>query len=128
MQGLPHHYPVTAATTTEGYVDLTSAGLDVIQAAPPAEFGSPGDRWSPETLSVAAVACCFLLTLKAIARPSKWPWVSLRCAVAGVLDRIYNTSHFMVFSLPAVLDALRRTDQQEAWYLLGKAEHGCLIA
>ncbi len=127
MQGLPHRYAVTAATTTEGYVDITSTGLERIESAPPAEFGGPGDRWSPETLLVAAVADCFLLTFKAIARASKLPWVSLSCDVDGVLDRVDKKTQFTEFSLRVVLDAPRGTDEQKARRLLEKAEHACLI-
>jgi len=127
MQGLPHHYAVTAATTTADYVDITSAGLERIESAPPAEFGGPGDRWSPETLLVAAVADCFILTFKAIARASKLPWVSLSCEVDGVLDRVDRTTQFTEFSLRVVLDVARGTDEQKARRLLEKAEHACLI-
>ena len=127
MQGLPHRYAVTAATTTTENVDITCAGLERIESAPPAEFGGPGDRWSPETLLVAAVADCFILTFKAIARASKLPWVSLSCEVDGVLDRVDRTTQFTEFSLRVVLDVPRGTDEQKARRLLEKAEHACLI-
>ncbi len=127
MQNLPHHYAVTAATSTDGYVDLTSMGLERIESAPPAEFGGPGDRWSPETLLVAAVADCFILTFKAIARASKFDWISLSCEVDGVLDRVDNATKFTGFALRVVLDAPHGTDELKARSLLEKAEHVCLI-
>lgn len=127
MQNLPHHYAVTASVTTEGYVDLASSGLEAIESAPPAEFGGPGDRWSPETLLVAAVADCFILTFKAIARASKFDWVSLSCDVEGVLDRIDKVTQFTGFTLRVVLDAPHGTDESKAMHLLEKAEHACLI-
>ena len=127
MQNLPHHYAVTASTTTEGEIDLTSPGLAKIVSAPPAEFGGPGDRWSPETLLVAAVADCFILTFRAIARASKLDWISLSCDVEGVLDRIDNVTQFTGFTLRVVLDAPHGTDESKAKRLLEKAEHGCLI-
>jgi organic hydroperoxide reductase OsmC/OhrA len=127
MKNLPHHYAVAATAGTEGNVDLTSPGLTRIDSAPPAEFGGPGDRWSPETLLVAAVADCFILTFRAIARASKLDWVSLSCDVDGALDRVDNVTRFTEFRLRAVLDAPPGTDEQKALRLLEKSERSCLI-
>lgn len=127
MQNLPHHYAVTATAGTEGNVDLTSPGVPAIESAPPAEFGGPGDRWSPETLLCAAVADCFILTFRAIARASKMDWVSLTCNVDGNLDRIDSATQFTDFSLHAVLDVPQGTDESKAMRLLEKSEHACLI-
>ena len=127
MQNLPHHYAVAATTSSEGNVDLTSPGLTRIDSAPPAEFGGPGHHWSPETLLVAAVADCFILTFKAIARASKLDWESLSCDVDGVLDRVDNVTQFKEFRLRVVLDAPQGTDEQKAMRLLEKSESACLI-
>jgi len=127
MKDLPHHYEVAATTSTKGNVDLTSPGLSCIDSAPPAEFGGPGDRWSPETLLVAAVADCFILTFRAIARASKLDWVSLSCDVDGILDRVDNVTRFTEFRLRAVLDAPPGTDERKALRLLEKSERSCLI-
>ena len=127
MKSLPHHYAVAATSSAKGNVDLTSPGLTRIDSAPPADFGGPGDRWSPETLLVAAVADCFILTFRAIARASKLDWVSLSCDVDGVLDRVDNVTRFTEFRLRAVLDAPPGTDEQKALRLLEKSERSCLI-
>lgn len=66
MQPFPHHYSIVAAAATEGDVALRGDRLPPIFSAPPKEFGGPGDRWSPETLFVAAVADCFMLTFRGI--------------------------------------------------------------
>ena len=63
MHPYPHVYTVRATADPEGDVPVDSAGLPTLTTAPPAEFDGPGDRWSPETLLVAAVADCFLLSL-----------------------------------------------------------------
>lgn len=68
MQALPHHYSVTAAAAADGDVTLRSAGIPSLQSSSPVQFDGPGDRWSPETLLVAAVGDCLILTFKAIAR------------------------------------------------------------
>ena len=99
MQNLPHRYRVSAAVEAESAVQLTSNGLPALESAAPAEFGGPGDKWSPETLLVAAVADCFILTFKAIARASKFSWVSLSCAVEGTLDTIDRLTQFTTFEV-----------------------------
>jgi len=92
MQAYPHHYHAAAHIRTGVNVSLESPGLERIESAAPAEYGGPGNLWSPETLLVAAVADCFVLTFKAIARASSLEWVSLQCQVEGVLDRVGSTS------------------------------------
>ena len=127
MQDLPHNYLVAATASSKGNVDLTSPGLARIDSAPPSEFGGPGDRWSPETLLVAAVADCFILSFKGIARASKMDWVSLNCEVDGVLDRVDRLTQFTEFRLHVVLDVPQGTNEQKAMRLLVKSEHSCLI-
>ena len=127
MQSYPHHYAVTANAAREGNVDLSSEGLAPISSAPPAEFGGPGDKWSPETLLVAAVADCFILTFRAIARASKLEWIALSCEVEGVLDRVDNVTRFTELKVHAALNVPAGTDEQHALRILEKSEHGCLI-
>lgn len=127
MQDLPHNYAVTASARADGNVDLTSPGLTPIESAPPVEFGGPGDCWSPETLLVAAVADCFILTFNAIARASKMDWLSLTCDVEGILDRVDNITQFIEFRMRAVLDAPQGTDENKAVRILEKSERACLI-
>lgn len=127
MQKLPHHYKVAAAASPEENVSLTSPGLEPIESAGPAEFGGPGDLWSPETLLVAAVADCFILTFKAIARASKLEWVSLDCAAEGVLDRVDNVSRFTEMNLRVVLEVPPGSDEKKCRLLLEKSERVCLI-
>jgi len=127
MQKLPHFYAVTATANIEENIDLTSPGLTRIESAAPTEFGGPGDRWSPETLLVAAVADCFILTFKAIARASKMDWVSLSCHVDGTLDRINSVTLFTEFRLCVVLDMPQGADEQKAMRLIKKSEDACLV-
>ena len=88
MQDYPHRYKAAAQGAAEGVIDTGSPGLESIPAMPPPEFDGPGDKWSPETLLVASVANCFILTFRAVARASKFEWSSLTVEVDGVLDRI----------------------------------------
>ena len=127
MQDLPHHYRVTAAAESEGDVVLAAERLGTITSAPPAEFGGPGDKWSPETLLVAAVGDCFILTFRAIARASKLSWTSLRCEVKGDLERRDGVTRFTRFVLRATLSVPHETKEDRARRLLEKAEQSCLI-
>lgn len=127
MQDLPHKYAVAASAQAEGNVELSSAGLDALESAAPAEFGGPGDRWSPETLLVAAVADCFILSFKAIARGFKFEWDAISCDVDAVLDRVDGVTRFTEFAQRVVLDVPAGSDEAKAMRLLEKAEHVCLI-
>lgn len=127
MQDLPHHYRVTAAAQSEGDVILAGERLGTIASAPPAEFGGPGDKWSPETLLVAALADCFILTFRAIARASKLSWNSLHCEVKGDLERQDGVTRFTRFDVRATLAIPPEVNEERAHRLLEKAERSCLI-
>ena len=128
MQPFPHRYDVSARATAEGDVTLESHQLPALQSASPAEFGGPGDRWSPETLLVAAVADCFVLTFRAIAAMSRFPWSSLTCEVAGTLDRVERVTRFTELTIHARLQIADGVDEAKARRLLEKAEQSCLIS
>ncbi len=127
MHELPHHYSVTASAAPDANVDLSSPSLANLESAPPAEFGGPGDLWSPETLLAAAVADCFILTFRAVARASKLEWTSLTCDVDAVLDRVERVTRFTAFHEKVVLEVPAGTDVAKAERLLHKAEQACLV-
>lgn len=127
MQELPHHYKVAASGGPDGATTLSAEGLDAIPSASPAEFGGPGDRWSPETLLVAAVAGCFILSFCAIARASKLSWTSLECEVNGTLERVEGALKFTRFAIRATLGVPPDTNEERAHRLLEKAEKSCLV-
>ena len=83
--------------------------------------------WSPETLLCAAVADCFILTFRAVARASKFEWTGLSCAVEGKLERADGPTRFTGFVTRATLHVPAGTDEAKAKLLLEKAEHSCLI-
>lgn len=124
---LPHHYRASAKAAPQGTVDLSSDGLPGLATAPPAEFGGPGDQWSPETLLVGCVADCFILTFRAVARASQIEWSELACDVEGVLDRADGRMRFTQIDLRARLRVPTGADPAKAERALQKAERGCLI-
>ncbi len=106
---------------------LSAAQLPVMRTASPADFDGPGDRWSPETLLVGAVADCFILTFRAVAAASKLPWNALTCSAEGVLDRVEKTTRFTSIVMHARLCVPEGTSVDQARRALEKAEHNCLI-
>jgi organic hydroperoxide reductase OsmC/OhrA len=127
MQEFPHHYAVAAVANAEGHVFLQSGVLPPLASAPPPEFSGPGGFWSPETLLVAAVADCFVLTFRAIARASKLSWISLRCDVGGTLDRVEHVTAFTQFLVHACLEIAAGGNEEQARRLLARAEQSCLV-
>jgi peroxiredoxin-like protein len=128
MHPYPHLYSVQAQASTAGDVALNSTGLPALATAPPAEFDGPGDRWSPETLLVGAVADCFVLSFRAVARASKLEWSSLEASVEGKLDRVEGKTCFTEYHVHATLRVPVGTDPVRATKLLEKAEQVCLIS
>ncbi len=124
----PHHYQVNAKADNLSNVSLSSKGLETIESAPPAQFGGPGTLWSPESLLVAALADCFILTYRAIARASKLDWTQLSVEASGTLDRVERVTRFTSFTIVATLKTPAGVAEAKAQRLLQKAEQGCLIS
>lgn len=127
MEPFPHHYSVSASGSPDGDVTLAADRLPALRSASPREFGGPGDRWSPETLLVGAVADCFILTFRAVAQASKLSWISLTCEVDGTLDRVERTMQFTRFDLRAHLEVPAGSSAEAAQRALQKSEQACLI-
>jgi organic hydroperoxide reductase OsmC/OhrA len=128
MEAFPHQYRVSGSGRVAGDVELKAERLPLLRSASPAQFDGPGDRWSPETLLVGAVADCFILTFRAVARASKLSWTSLDCEVTGTLDRVNRVPQFTHFDLRAHLIIPHREDADSAQHALEKAERTCLIS
>ena len=127
MQDLPHDYEVKANAACNGNPVIECDALQPIETAAPREFGGPGNLWSPETMMAGAVAGCFILTFRGVARASSFPWLSLTCAVEGRLDRCDGTLRFTEFTLRPTLEIPAGADRDRAIRLLEKAERGCLV-
>lgn len=128
MQEYPHLYQATTTARAEGTVHISSKGLESVPSMPPEQFGGPGNLWSPETLLVAAVADCLVLTFRAIARASKLEWHALECETDGILDRVEGVTRFTRFDIRARLTVPRGADEHKARRLLEKAEAVCLVS
>lgn len=127
MTEFPHHYTVTVSAQQQGNVAVEAPNLPLISSAPPVEFGGPGDQWSPETLFMAAIADCLMLSFRAIARASKLEWHELVCDAEGTLDRIDGVTRFTHVVLQAALRVPAGVDTAKAQRLLEKAKQTCLV-
>jgi len=128
MHPFPHRYEVAASASHAGSVTLRSDGLPDLSSAPPKEFDGPGDQWSPETLLLAAVADCFVLSFRAVAAASKFDWLALECSTRGTLERVDRVTRFTGIVHSVVLDVPAGASEERARSLLEKAEQVCLIS
>jgi organic hydroperoxide reductase OsmC/OhrA len=128
MHPFPHRYTVNASIRPDGDVPLSTEGVRIIESASPREFDGPGNQWSPEGLLTAAVADCFALSFRAIARASKYGWHSLEVRTEGTLDRVDGMLRFTKFATHARLQLLPGADAARGKMLLEKAESSCLIS
>lgn len=128
MQPFPHHYEVTATAVPDGDVHIGADDVPPLATATPREFDGPGGRWSPEALLVGAVADCFILTFRGLARNARLPWSSLECDATGTLDRPDGVSRFTHLYLHASLSVPPGADVGAARALLQKAEDRCLVS
>jgi organic hydroperoxide reductase OsmC/OhrA len=127
MQPYPHTYSATSKGSATGLVPVESPGLPALSTAPPKEFDGPGDVWSPETLLVAAIADCFILTFRGVARAAKFDWDDLKCEVEGVLGRVEGVTRFSGYTNRATLTVKPGADHAKAKELLERAERVCLV-
>jgi len=128
MKTYPHTYRVSAQGSAIGAVPVVSQGLPAIETEPPPEFDGPGGVWSPETLLVAAIADCFILTFRGVSRASHFTWEKLEAQVDGMLERVSGSTQFTRYTTRATLTVKAGTDHAKARELLERAEKICLVA
>jgi organic hydroperoxide reductase OsmC/OhrA len=128
MDKLPHRYRVEAKAAERGGVMVEGETLQPIETDSPRQFGGRGDRWSPETMLAGSVASCFILTFRAMAEASSFPWEHLSCAVEARLDRVEGVLRFVELSVRPTLAIPAGGGREKARRLLEKAERGCPVA
>lgn len=101
---------------------ISAPALPPIKTAPPPEFDGPGGTWSPETLLCAAIADCFILTFRGVARAAHFNLIALDCRVQGVLEHIGDETRFTQFATAARLTIPPGADMTKARLLLSRAE------
>lgn len=126
-QPLPHHYHASAYAEGESLVPMRTPGVPDVETAPPAEFGGPGDKWSPETLFVASVSTCLILTWRSVARASKIEWIDIDVDTEGILDRVDHVNRFTHFTIKVKLTVPPSQDHAKAERGVEKSEQICLV-
>lgn len=127
MHPFPHHYHVQAEGATTGAVRVSTDAAPTLETHAPPEFDGPGGSWSPESLLVAAVADCYILSFRAVARASKLEWQSLSVAVEGVLDRVDGVTRFVGFTVAPRLTICSAEREHLATMVLEKSKRACLV-
>jgi organic hydroperoxide reductase OsmC/OhrA len=128
VKPLPHYYTVRLAGTTSGHATLTVDGLPELHTAPPVEFDGPRDAWSPEQLLLAAVATCFLFTLRAVAKASGVEFLVCDVAAQGLVNRTDRALRFTEIVLRPRLALAPEVDRDRARRVVDKAEHACIVS
>ena len=129
MQAYLHRYEASAfAEGSSNRVSVSGAQLPTLETTSPPQFGGPQGVWSPETLLCGAVADCFVLTFRGVARAARFDWHALECRVEGILERVDRNSQFRRFTTKARVTVPRGGDPEKARSLLEQAEQRCLIA
>ena len=92
------------------------------------EFGGPGDRWSPETLLLAAVADCYALSFRVLAANSKLGFRELTCRAEGAIDRADGKIRFTEIALDVEVALAGDANPERARRLLERAKDVCIIS
>lgn len=92
------------------------------------QFGGPGDRWSPDHLFAAAIATCYMTTLRTLATLSELEIVALRVDAEAFVEQ----SEHHGLDVPRVvlsprIGIVREEDRERAQRLAVRAEHVCRI-
>jgi len=110
-----------------GIVEAESIPRTINFAAPP-EFGGEPGLWTPEHLLLAAVATCFVATLRAVAEASKLEFDGVECPVEGRIEKLEGGFKFTRITLRPVVTIHREEDRERTGRLLEKAERACLVS
>jgi peroxiredoxin-like protein len=128
MEQLPHTYNVEVSAKPDNAVSIVATDLPALAAAPPRQFGGPGDQWSPEDLLMASLASCFVLSFRAVANMNQLNWTDLKVEASGELDKVERVTRFTRVTISAYLIVGAEEDAGKAERFLQKAEASCFIS
>jgi organic hydroperoxide reductase OsmC/OhrA len=93
---------------------------------PSPQFGGPGDRWSPDHLFAAAIATCYMTTLRTLATLSELEMLALRVGAESFVEQ--SEHHGLDVSrivLSPRIGIRHEEDRERAHRLAVRAEHVC---
>ena len=125
---LPFTYNIKSSAVKGSVYKISAENVHAIETAPPANFGGPGNIWSPEELFVGVIADCFMMTFRAISEMSKLDWIFLDCTAEGVLDKVDGVIQFTEVIINATLKIEEEINSDRAIRLMEKAEKNCLVS
>lgn len=128
LKPYPHIYQAGALGSATGTVLVSAAGLPDLTTAAPPQFDGPEGIWSPETMLIASLADCFILTFRGVSRAAKFEWEKLDAQVEGTLERVAGVTYFTRYVTRATLTVKSGADIAKAEELLERAEELCLVA
>lgn len=130
MATFPHVYTTNAKGNSEETVlKLSSEKLPTLDISSPPEFNGPEGYWSPETFFSGAIASCFILTFKAVARGMKITWKDLNVDVDASLDKVEGKLFFNRVDIFVTLTVSDKDIPEETYVkALTKAETACLVS
>ncbi len=128
MNDLPHVYTVKVEGNATDNLVSRAENLPALAVATPAQFGGPGDQWSPEDLLMASIANCLILSFSAIAAASKLEWDSIECVSEGELDKVERKMQFTRVLSRVRLSIPSTENKEKAERLLNRAEETCIIS
>lgn len=122
-------YETEVEWTGERRTTVRAVGTPVLDVSSPPEFQGQEGMWTPETLFVASVGTCFVLTFLAIAQLSRLPIADLRVSARGRLEKVEGAGYQMTeILIQPVLRVRSESDRERAERLLEKAERNCFIS
>lgn len=123
-----HSYRVEAWWTS-GRTGLakSDSAPNAIHFTAPKEFGGLEGRWTPEELLLAAVAACFITTLRSIA-DDQFDFTDLQVEAIGTVRKAQSGYGFSEIVIQPTLKIACSKDRERALNLLKKAETLCLVS
>jgi peroxiredoxin-like protein len=123
-------YTYSAKTKWSGNREgtATSEGLPGLQFASPPEFKGTKGRWSPETLFVAALDACTMLTFLSFADRKEVEVVSYESQAEGTLEFVDGSFRFTKVTLKPRIVVKGDDAVGTAEDLVERAHDKCLIA
>jgi organic hydroperoxide reductase OsmC/OhrA len=128
VKPLPHEYETRLIASNSEHATVSAAGVPDLRMAPPAEYGGPGDAWTPEHLLLASVQACFLFTFRAIARISKVEYSNIEVDASGIVDRQDHVTRFTEIVLRPRMRVPVGSDVERLRHVIARVETQCLVS
>lgn len=107
---------------------LEAPGLPSLAVSAPVEFRGRDHTWTPEHLSVGAVASCYMVAFAAVAEASRLDFKSLSIEAEGTVEKTESGYELTEVILRPALVVRFLKDVDRAAGLLEKAKKHCIVS